>query len=239
MIRIIIGVVVLSWFPSAAANALNWVESCLREAASVSVERWPRYGNGKATDYLSVDHGVLRIAVNLQFRYQHYFSDSEFEQAVKAVEASTLHIEHFYADHGIDLELGLYHARYNAQARNPHPHPGSGTHVIYMRKNTGDHMKSIYWGVNYDWSARKRGQIYTHEFLHLVGLADEYRSDQTSQAAEDNIMNNWWHPSARLYPNQLQQIYSPVCPRLAQSCDRPLWAGSEAASSAVAAARPC
>ena len=170
--------------------------------------------NQKATDYVGVRQGRIVIRAELQLRYQHYFTDEEIAEAIMLIEGVRPHIEEFYARQGLALELTFHHTPYDSSSRTPHPSPPGNAYVVYIRRNTGEHMTSMYWGVNPDWEADARGSIYTHEFSHKLNLKDEYDTLLADRIGEkDNIMRDWNADNARFYPHQIRSLVSPLCDR--------------------------
>lgn len=187
------------------------IEECINNAPQ---EQWVsrRLDRGKPTDYLYVKNGNVTLRIDIQLRYQHYFSDEEFLEATGIVEEAKKVIISFYKKYNINLIINFDHQKYNFSSRTAHPMPKTGEHVVYIRKNTGDAMKETYWGINYSWSTQDRGMIYAHELSHLFGLKDEYETTLADRIGEeDNIMREWSHPNARFYPHQIQEILSPLC----------------------------
>ena len=172
----------------------------------------PRKKNQKATDYVGVEDGRIVIKAELQLRYQHYFTQQELTEAIRLVDQVRPYVERIYARNGIDLRLTLYHAPYDPVAMNPHPTPPGNAYVVYVRRDTGDHMNSLFWGVNADWDAKSRGSIYAHEFAHKLDLKDEYDTLLAERIGEaDNIMRDWKAAGAKFYPHQIKTMISPLC----------------------------
>lgn len=185
------------------------IENCIAQPAVISA--W-RVSSNSSSDRVFVSEGKIYIELGVQLRYQHYFSSEEFTQAVQLMEGAREEIEKYYASQGVYLQLTFDHARYDATSRAGHPQPQNRDHVVYIRRETGEHMKSVYWGVNFSWSQKDRGAILSHEVAHLMGLKDEYETRLAERIGEeDNIMNNWDAPGARFYPHQIAQLIAPIC----------------------------
>lgn len=174
---------------------------------------YARKKNQETTDYVGVENGRIVVKAGLQLRYQHYFSQAELVEARRLIDQVRPYIEKIYARNGIELRLTLHHAPYDPAAVNPHPAPPGNAYVVYVRRDTGDHMNSVFWGVNSSWDSTMRGSIYAHEFAHKLNLKDEYDTLLAERIGEaDNIMRNWKAAGARFYPHQIRTIISPLCP---------------------------
>ena len=191
-------------------NRFPQISECLhKESAGRSV--W-RNTNQISSDRIFIENDMIHIDLSVQLRYQHYFSPDELALAMELIEETRSHIEQFYATQGLRLHLTFYHAPYDSTSLAGHPQPPERSHVVYIRRNTGEHMKSLYWGVNFSWSNTERAAIYTHEVSHLLGLKDEYRTALAERIGEeDNIMNNWDAEYARFYPHQIDTLIAPLC----------------------------
>lgn len=189
---------------------MDMIQSCLTNQNENQF--FARFKNQESTDYVGIENGLITIKAAVQLRYQHYYSNKELSLAQELIEEARESIEDFYRKYNLNLQLTFHHAPFDSLSMSPHPMPPKQSYVVYIRKNTGEHMKSVYWGVNFDWPAKPRAMIYTHEFSHKLGLKDEYPSRlSTRQGEPDNIMNNWDAKGARFYPHQIKQIISPLC----------------------------
>lgn len=174
-----------------------------------------RYTNRESSDYIFKDNDEIHIKIKIQLRYQLSFTDEEFTQAKILIEEAKNFIREFYAQHHLNVEIKLEHAKFYRNSMNPYPRPTDNAHIVYIRKEMGDAMSVLTWGVNFQWDPIMRGQIYAHEFSHLLGLQDEYDTPRATRIGEiDNIMRNWDAPKPKLYPHQIKQIISPLCPRI-------------------------
>jgi len=207
--------VLLIGFDSSWADAnmeiSKFVSACLEK--SDEGQFVARRKNQQATDYVGVEGGKIIIKAGLQLRYQHYFFNEELVEAMQLIEQVRPHIEAIFLQHGLELQLTFYHAPYDLTSMNPHPTPPDNAYVVYIRRDNGDHIHSLFWGVNFTWKSRMRGLIYTHEFSHKLGLKDEYDTALADRIGEeDNIMRNWDAEGAKFYPHQIKRILSPLCP---------------------------
>jgi hypothetical protein len=162
--------------------------------------------------------GHYVIGINVQLRYAAYFSVDELAEARQIMERVKTWIADYYHHYGLHLNIHFEHAAYNPRASNPHPMPEKPSHVVYIRRDTGSHMKKTYWGVNREWDDDARARIITHEFSHLLNLKDEYLTLMGAQSIkeeahfeDDSLMKNVDHPHPRLYLRHIQQIVAPLC----------------------------
>lgn len=167
---------------------------------------------------VSKHNGNYVIGINIQLRYAAYFSDQELEQAEKILEQVKTWITRYYKAYGLHMDIHLEHAHFNRASSNPHPMPQTHGHVIYIRRDTGHHMKKTYWGINRDWDFEQRARLIAHEFSHLLQLKDEYLTTIGAQSRQeeagyedDSLMKNAGHPEPKLYLRHIQQILSPLC----------------------------
>lgn len=171
-------------------------------------------------------NGSYIVEINVQLRYPSNLSHAESIEAEQIFEEVKQWITQYYKNYGLKLNIHFEHAHFNRALSNPHPTPQEQSFVVYIRRNTGHHMKEIYWGLNRDWDFYERAKIIAHEFSHLLLLKDEYFTAIGAQTPQeeasyqnDSLMKNVDHPNPKLYLRHFKQILSPLCqqPLIAQS----------------------
>ncbi|MCB0341136.1 MAG: hypothetical protein H6626_05175 [Pseudobdellovibrionaceae bacterium] len=177
-----------------------------------------RSGESGEAYELGRQDGIWVIRATVQLRYSHYFSAEELEEARGIMEQTRQWIQDYYAPYGFDLQITFDHAYFDGSSRNSYNTPKKDSFVVYIRRNTGYHMKSVYWGVNRDFDFVERAVLITHEFSHLLGLKDEYQSaigaaspEEEASYENDSLMKNTDHPQPKLYPRHMKTILRPIC----------------------------
>jgi hypothetical protein len=193
-----------------ANTSINEAKSCLEGLENTDWTR--RFSKNQSSDFIRVNDGRAQIKIQIQLRYQSYFSEAELQEATLLLENSKEVIKRFYQQYFIDLDIDFEHAYYDFTQRSPHPTPNRDKHIIYIKRDMDEYMNLMYWGVNRHWSPEMRGKIYTHEFSHLLGLKDEYDTTLATRIGEpDNIMRNYDANPGRFYPHQIKELLAPIC----------------------------
>lgn len=192
----------------------DYLEQCRSERSTPFIQP-----NRSAGSYsVGKRNGDYIVRIGIQLRYAAYFKPDELREARQILEQAKTWIMDYYKSYGLLLDIHLEHAAFDRFASNPHPMPQKHSHVVYIRRHTGSHMKKSYWGVNRDWENDTRARIIAHEFSHLLQLKDEYLTALGAQSREeaasyedDSLMKNVDHPHPRLYLRHVKKIVSPLC----------------------------
>lgn len=194
---------------SEAEPVLEDYHACLKQGEPV---HWVRRqaNNRKESDYVAVDSaGKLMLRAKIQFRFNWFLYGEEFAEAKARMEAAKELMIAYLADYQIVADFDF---SYNADF--PPAAPGEDTFVVYLERYAEHGMRMDTWGLNLEWDDLRRSRIYLHEFLHQLGLLDEYPgANFLGQIGElDSLMRDVKHPQAKLYPRHLLEIASPLCP---------------------------
>ena len=149
--------------------------------------------------------GRISIKVNLYANYRGDFR----ERAFKTIRETIPCVKHFYARHGIKLDLTItdYKSGYDHAVN---------FHDSYDRSNHKNW--AIYQDGHLFLTKNDRCYIYTHELGHLLGLPDTYSDSQCPDRVTmpgDDIMNGFeflfYSMGLRLYPYAIKTLLRPLC----------------------------
>ena len=151
--------------------------------------------------------GQIVIKTNLHANYQGRFKT----EALQSIRETIPCVKHFYARHGIKLELSI------TDYKSGHDHTVN-FHDSFPRSNHKN------WAIYRDGrtllTKDHRCYIYIHELGHLLGLPDTYhdpRCPDREIKTRDDIMNGfdylYFHNMNRLkfYPYAIKKLLRPLC----------------------------
>ena len=196
------------------ADIQQFLQECRQEADT------PFIKSSSQSDYYTVGKtdGLYHVKTDIQLRYPSYFTSEEFTRASLILEEIRRWIQEYYKTYGLYLDIRFEHAPFDRASNNPHPTPAEQSFVVYIRRNTGSHMKELFWGVNPDWDINDYAKVIAHEFSHLLSLKDEYlvasgaqTQEEEASYEEDSLMKNTDSPNPKLYLRHIKKILAPLC----------------------------